>query len=90
MYQIQFQCLNWFPPTLSVRSSALAAAGIMGVKASNEAPRLKDINPHPVTVTTQTVTFLVGNPYQSTFEVTVIGKGVNRTHPFMCKVHSRF
>ena len=38
--------------------------------------------PHPVTVTTRIITFLVGNPYKPSF-ATVTGWGVDPTYPFI-------
>ena len=38
-----------------------------------------DLPPHPATVTTRIITFLVGNPYSPSF-VTVIGCGVDHIH----------
>ena len=37
--------------------------------------------PHPLTVTTRIITFLVGNPYKPSF-ATVTGWGVDPTHSF--------
>ena len=40
--------------------------------------------PHPVTVTTRIITYLVGNPYKPSFAtVTVTGWGVDPTHIYI-------
>ena len=60
--------------------SAIARKRV-GNKCRGRKGHLSQINlgttPHPVTVTTRTITFLIGNPFKPSF-VTVTGWGVHR------------